>query len=62
MLNMYSRINLNFMSNKRDYNSIHEDKDAIDSYFECITACSLGDDGVECVTKCLEVHLKSEGE
>ena len=50
------------MSNKRDQISMVDDTDAIDSYFECITACSLGDDGVECVTKCLEVHLKSEAE
>ena len=37
-----------------------EEHDAIDSYFECITACSLEDEGVECVTRCVEVHLKSE--
>ena len=34
--------------------------DAIDEYFECITACSLGDDGIQCVTQCIEVHLKEE--
>ena len=38
----------------------HDDLDAIDSYFECITACSLNDEGVDCVTKCVEVHLKEE--
>ncbi len=35
-----------------------EDVDAIDSYFDCITSCSLGEDGSECITQCLEVHLK----
>ncbi len=50
------------MSISRDQASFVEDMDAVDSYFECITACSLGDEGVECVTKCLEVHLKSDGE
>ena len=35
--------------------------DAIDSYFECVTACSLDNEGVDCVTRCVEVHLKSEG-
>ncbi len=50
------------MSTKREQISMVDANDAIDSYFECITACSLGDDGVECVTKCLEVHLKSEGD
>ena len=34
--------------------------DAIDSYFECVTACSLENQGVECVTRCVEVHLKKE--
>lgn len=32
--------------------------DAVDSYFECITACSL-DDG-ECVTQCVEVLREAE--
>ncbi len=32
--------------------------DAIDEYFECITACSIGDDGMQCITQCIEVHLK----
>ena len=37
-----------------------EGHDAIDSYFECITACSLNEEGVDCVTRCVEVHLKEE--
>ena len=37
-----------------------EDMDAIDSYFECITACSLSDEGIECITKCVATHLKEE--
>ena len=37
-----------------------ENKDAIDSYFECITSCSLNGDDVECLTRCVEVHLKQE--
>ncbi len=36
------------------------DCDAIDDYFECITACSLGDEGMTCITQCVEVHLKRE--
>ena len=39
-----------------------EEGDSIDSYFECVTACSLDDEGVECLTRCVEVHLKSEKE
>ena len=43
-------------------NEIHEveEIDAIDSYFECVTACSIDGQGVDCVTRCVEVHLKSE--
>ena len=36
--------------------------DTIDEYFECITACSLNDDGVHCITQCIDVHLKKEEE
>ncbi len=32
--------------------------DSIDSYFECITECSIVDGHQECVTRCLEIHLK----
>ena len=36
-------------------------RDPLDSYFECITACSwVGGEDVECVTRCVEMHLKDE--
>ena len=35
-----------------------DEHDAIDSYFECITACSLEGEDIECVTRCVELHLK----
>ena len=34
--------------------------DAVETYFECITTCSLDGEGVECLTRCVEVHLKKE--
>ena len=40
--------------------SLNDENDAVDSYFECITACSLDEDGVDCVTRCVDVHLKEE--
>ena len=40
--------------------SMIQENDSVDSYFECITACSLDEEGAECVTKCVEVHLKAE--
>ena len=37
------------------------ERDPLDSYFECITACSwVGGEDVECVTRCVEIHLKGE--
>ena len=39
-----------------------QENDAVDSYFECITACSLDEEGVECVTRCVDIHLKEEYE
>jgi hypothetical protein len=33
--------------------------DPVESYFECITACSI-DDG-ECVTQCVEVLRETDG-
>ena len=43
--------------------SINKNKelDSINSYFECITECSIMDDGhQECITRCLEIHLKGD--
>ena len=50
---------------KRDFGSLQEidlKHDAIDDYFECITLCSLDDEGIECTTRCLSIHLKNEDE
>ena len=41
---------------------INIEHDAIDEYFECITACSLSELGVHCITQCIDVHLKKEEE
>ena len=37
-----------------------EERDVLDSYFECITECSLDGDGAECMTRCVEIHLKED--
>ena len=34
------------------------EKDTIDSYFECISECSIINGHQECVTQCVEIHLK----
>ena len=48
------------MSNKESESLNLKETDAIDSYFECITACSLNEKSIECVTECVSVHLKGE--
>ena len=35
------------------------ERDAIDDYFKCITACSLDNEGMNCITECVEVQLKN---
>ena len=49
-----------FTSIPYEMQDVNIEYDAIDEYFECITACSLGDDGIQCVTQCIEVHLTEE--
>ena len=36
--------------------------DSINSYFECITECSIVEGHQECITRCLEIHLKGENQ
>tara|TARA_Y100001968_G_scaffold294758_1_gene301584 strand:- start:508 stop:666 length:159 start_codon:yes stop_codon:yes gene_type:complete len=38
------------------------ERDAIDEYFECITACSIDNEGMQCITQCVDVHLKNQVE
>ena len=45
------------MSSTSENNKGIEQRDAIDLYLACITSCSLDDEGIECTTKCMEVHL-----
>ena len=39
---------------------VNIEHDAIDEYSECIASCSIDDDGMQCITQCIEVHLKEE--
>ena len=40
----------------------NNENDSINSYFECITECSIVEGHQECITRCLEIHLKGEGQ
>ena len=42
-----------------DQNDLVDEIDSVDSYFECITSCGLDAEGSDCLTRCIEVHLKS---
>ena len=49
------------MSNPAGVVDLEGKPDNLDNYFECISACSwVGGEDVECVTRCIEVHLKDE--
>ena len=47
-----------FMNNSVFSNNQNTEIDSINSYFECITECSIVDGHQECITRCLEIHLK----
>ena len=47
------------LTNRMD--EIGIEHDAIDEYFACITACSLNDTSMHCITQCIDIHLRKEG-
>ena len=46
------------MNNSVVYPNQNTEIDSINSYFECITECSIVDGHQECINRCLEIHLK----
>ena len=51
------------MTNARDVLEKSEERDQLDSYFECITACSwIGGEDVECTTACIAPYLEKDHE
>jgi len=43
---------------KKDIYSIIKDSDALESFFECITSCSINSEGIDCSTACYVKHLE----
>ena len=43
--------------NKGIYSNI-KDSDALESFFECITFCSINSEGADCTTACYEKHFE----
>tara|TARA_Y100001933_G_scaffold190539_1_gene189786 strand:- start:75 stop:224 length:150 start_codon:yes stop_codon:yes gene_type:complete len=44
---------------KKDIYSNIKDTDALESFLECITHCSINQEGVACATECYAKHLNS---
>jgi len=44
---------------KNEIYSNIKDSDALGSFFECITSCSINSEGVDCTTACYVKHLGS---
>ena len=42
---------------KEIYSNI-KDADALESFFECITSCSINSEGLECTNACYVKHLE----
>ena len=43
---------------KKDIYSDIKDSDALESFFECITSCSINSEGVDYTTACYVKHLE----
>ena len=43
---------------KKDINLNIKNSDALESFFECITSCSINSMGVDCTTACYVKHLE----
>ena len=45
---------------KKDIYSSIQDSDDLESFFECITSCSINSEGVYCTTACYVKHLETK--
>ena len=43
---------------KKDIYTNMKESDALQSFFECITSCSINSEGVICTTACYMKHLE----
>ena len=49
------------MSDTQEQPQSKQNRDAYDSFFECMTTCySLEGEDIECVTQCVALHLQGE--
>ena len=45
---------------KNDIYTNMKESDALESFFECITSCSINSEGVDCTTACYMKHLEQK--
>ena len=43
---------------RKDIYSNIKDSDALESFFECITSCSINSEGIDCTTACYTKYLQ----
>ena len=46
------------LTNEKDINTNIKESDALESFYECITSCSINSEGVGCTTACYMEHLE----
>ena len=49
---MLNKLQSRGLTMKKDIYSNIKDTDALESFFECITSCSINSEGVDCTTAC----------
>ena len=57
---MLDKLQSEGLTMKKDVYSNIKDSDALESFFECITSCSINSEGVDCTTACYVRHLESK--
>ena len=56
---MLDKLQNGSLTMNKDIFSNIKDSDALESFFECITSCSINSEGVDCTTACYVKHLES---
>ena len=55
---MLDKLQIWGLTMKKDIYTNMRESDALESFFECITSCSINSEGVDCTTACYNKHLE----
>ena len=55
---MLDNFQVEYVIMKKNIFSNIKDTDALESFFECITSCSINSEGIDCTTACYTKHLE----